>query len=167
MSTNPHSPVGSYVTDALTPTERAEFDHHLAGCYRCRLEVADYTETLARLTPLLATTPPASLRASVLAAIATAQPATPELVARTEDHAQLIVEPDPTVVRPKAPATVTELRPFNPDEVTPLDEHPSVLPDTSWVGMTADLAEDLSGGRSRRGPTKSCSPWSPPPSSPH
>jgi anti-sigma factor RsiW len=147
---DPHAGVGSYVTDALTPIERAEFDHHLTSCYRCRGEVADFTETLARLTPLLATSPPASLRASVLAAIHTTHPVSPELAGRAEDHAHLIVEPDPTVVRPKAPATVTELRPLSPDEVTPLDEHPSVLPDTSWVGVAASLSDDLGTGRGRR-----------------
>jgi anti-sigma factor RsiW len=145
-----HSAVGSYVTDALSPIERAEFENHLAGCYRCRVEVAEYSETVAMLTPLVATSPPVSLRASVLAAIGAGQSFNPELVARSEEHANLIIEPDPTVVRPKVPATVTELRPLGPDEVTPLDEHPSVLPDSSWVGVAASLSDDLGGRRIRR-----------------
>jgi anti-sigma factor RsiW len=145
-----HSAVGSYVADALSPIERAEFENHLAGCYKCRLEVAEYSETVAMLTPLVATSPPASLRASVLAAIGAGQSFAPELVARAEEHADIMVEPDPTVVRPKTPATVTELRPLGPDEVTPLDEHPSVLPDSSWVGVAASLSDDLGVRRNRR-----------------
>ena len=57
-----HSAVGSYVADALSPVERAEFEAHLVGCYSCRFEVAEFTETLAELTPLVATRPPATLR---------------------------------------------------------------------------------------------------------
>jgi anti-sigma factor RsiW len=146
-----HSAVGSYVADALNPGERAEFEDHLAGCYRCRLEVAEYSETVAMLTPLVATSPPAKLRSSILAAIDKVQPLAPEVTALSEERARLLAEHGPTDLRPTVPATVTELRPLGPDEVTPLEEHPSVLPDSSWVGVAASLSDDdLGVRRSRR-----------------
>lgn len=146
-----HSAVGSYVADALNPVERAEFEDHLAGCYRCRLEVAEYSETVAMLTPLVATSPPAKLRSSILAAIDNVQPLAAEVTALSEERARLLAEHEqPTELRPTVPATVTELRPLGPDEVTPLEEHPSVLPDSSWVGVTASLSDEFGVQRSRR-----------------
>ena len=53
-----HSAVGSYVADALNPAERAEFEGHLVSCVSCRLEVAEFSETLAELTGLVAAPPP-------------------------------------------------------------------------------------------------------------
>ena len=148
--TDVHSAVGSYVADALTPIERAEFETHLAGCYRCRLDAAEYAETVAMLAPLVATAPPARLRASVLAAIGTVQPFAAEVMALPEERARLLAEHGPTDQRPVVPATVTELRPVGPDEVTPLEEHPSVLPDSAWVGVTAGLSDDDLGVRKSR-----------------
>jgi anti-sigma factor RsiW len=145
-----HSAVGSYVADALSPIERAEFENHLAGCYKCRLEVAEYSETVAMLTPLVATSPPAKLRSSVLAAIGKVQPLAAEVTALSEERARLMAENGQTDLRPTVPATVTELRPLGPDEVTPLEEHPSVLPDSSWVGVAASLSDDLGVHRNRR-----------------
>jgi anti-sigma factor RsiW len=145
-----HSAVGSYVADALNPTERAEFEDHLAGCYRCRLEVAEYYETVAMLTPLVATSPPVKLRRSILAAIGNVHPLAADVTALSEERARLLAEHEPTDPRPTVPATVTELRPLGPDEVTPLEEHPSVLPDSSWVGVTASFSDDLGVHRSRR-----------------
>ena len=145
-----HSAVGSYVADALSPVERAEFEAHLVGCYSCRFEVAEFTETLAELTPLVATRPPATLRISVMAAITAVQPLAPELVARSEERANLRADPTPDGLLPSVPAAVTELRPLGPDEVAPLDEHPSEVPDWSWLGVTANLSDDLTARRTRR-----------------
>ena len=145
-----HSAVGSYVADALSPVERAEFEAHLVGCYSCRFEAAEFTETLAELTPLVATSPPATLRISVMAAITSIQPLAPEIVARSEERANLWAEPTPDGLLPSVPAAVTELRPLGPDEVAPLDEHPSEVPDWSWLGVTANLSDDLAARRTRR-----------------
>ena len=144
-----HSAVGSYVADALSPVERAEFEAHLVGCYSCRFEVAEFAETLAELTPLVAARPPATLRISVMAAITAVQPLAPEIVARSEERA-IRAEPTPDGQLPSVPAAVTELRPLGPDEVAPLDEHPSEVPDWSWLGVTANLSDDLTGRRIRR-----------------
>ena len=145
-----HSAIGSYVADALSPVERADFETHLSGCISCRLEVAEFTETLAELTPLVATRPPAALRDSVLAAIKTVQPLAPEIVVRSEERARRRAvngSPDPL---PLQPAAVTELRPLGPDEVAPLDEHPSEVPDWTWLGVTAGLSDDVDARRARR-----------------
>jgi Anti-sigma-K factor rskA/Putative zinc-finger len=147
-----HSAVGSYAADALTPLERAEFEMHLAGCNSCRLEVAEFTETLAGLTPLVATRPPAALRDSVLAAIRTVQPLAPEVPVRAEEQrVRRVADPESTELHPLAPAAITELRPpLGPDEVAPLDEHPSEVPDWTWLGVTANLSDDLAARRGRR-----------------
>ena len=145
-----HSAIGSYVADALSPAERAEFETHLTGCISCRLEAAEFAETLAELTPLVATRPPAALRDSVLAAIRTVQPAAPELAVRAEERARRRAEPGSPDLQPWVPAAVTELRPLGPDEVAPLDEHPSEVPDWTWLGVTASLSDDLTDRRSRR-----------------
>ena len=39
---------------------------------------------------------------------------------------------------------------MGPDEVAPLDEHPSEVPDWSWLGVTANLSDDLTARRTRR-----------------
>jgi anti-sigma factor RsiW len=146
-----HSAVGSYVTDALSPAERAEFETHLTSCISCRLEVAEYTETLAQLTPLVETRPPAALRSSVLNAIRAVQPMAPEIIVRPEERARrLAAGADSPDLQPWVPAAATELRPLGPDEVVPLDEHPSEVPDWTWLGVTASLSDDLANRRSRR-----------------
>jgi anti-sigma-K factor RskA len=145
-----HSAIGSYVADALNPAERAEFETHLRGCTSCRLEVAEFTETLAELTPLVAARPPAALRDSVLAAIRTVQPLAPEVVVRSEEQARRVAGPESPELQPFVPAAITELRPLGPDEVAPLDEHPSEVPDWTWLGVTASLSDDLAARRGRR-----------------
>ena len=73
-----HTAVGAYVADALDDDERAVFELHLRGCESCRQEVAELTETAAELTFLTEAPPPAALRSSILAQIATVRPLPPE-----------------------------------------------------------------------------------------
>lgn len=80
---DPHGAVGAYVADALDDDERTVFERHLEGCENCRREVAEFTETAAELTWLSETTPPPSLRASVLWEIATVRPLPPVKSAET------------------------------------------------------------------------------------
>lgn len=75
-----HSAVGSYVADALEVSERAEFEAHLSYCDSCRQEVAEFDETTAELTRLVATPPPAALRDRVLSNIREVRPLPPEEV---------------------------------------------------------------------------------------
>jgi anti-sigma-K factor RskA len=63
-----HLLTGSYALDALTETERAAVDKHLARCPSCAEEVRGLRETAARLAKAAASPPPPQLRARVLAA---------------------------------------------------------------------------------------------------
>lgn len=69
---------GAYVTNALDPAERAEFERHLAGCAACAGEVAGFAETTALLGAAMATEPPAALKQRVLAEIATTRQEPPQ-----------------------------------------------------------------------------------------
>jgi anti-sigma factor RsiW len=79
MSSDIHALVGAYAVDALDDLERAAFERHLAECPACQQEVAGLQEAAGLLGALAATAPPASLRDSVLAGIATVRPLPPEV----------------------------------------------------------------------------------------
>jgi hypothetical protein len=149
--TDVHAAAGSYAVDALSPGERLEFEAHLVGCAGCQQEVAEFAETLAELSPLSAATPPASLRASVLAAVSGGQVSGRRLAA-TNGHANGHASNGGSEAAPRRalPAQVTELRPLGPDEVAPLEEHPSVLPEQPWLDVAAALSDDGGGGRRER-----------------
>ena len=68
MSADVHALAGAYALDALPSDERAFFERHLAMCEACRNEVAELSETAARLGSAAAVTPPPALRDRVLAA---------------------------------------------------------------------------------------------------
>jgi anti-sigma-K factor RskA len=67
--TDLHTLAGAYALDALTDIERAGFARHMAECAACATEVAELTETAARMGAATALTPPPGLRAAVLAEI--------------------------------------------------------------------------------------------------
>jgi anti-sigma factor RsiW len=67
--TDVHGLSGAYVLDAVTDIERAAFDRHLRGCDTCALEVAELTETAARLADESWTAPPPRMRERVLAEV--------------------------------------------------------------------------------------------------
>jgi len=104
-----HETVGSYVTDALEPAERAEFEQHLSSCASCWQEVGELRDTVAQLAELTSAAPPAALRASVLAVVRRTRPLPPDA--------------DPGA----AGDTDTNSRDTYPF-VAPLDEHPSIMP---------------------------------------
>ncbi|MFI9330984.1 anti-sigma factor domain-containing protein [Kitasatospora sp. NPDC052868] len=64
-----HTLTGAYAAHALPAPEREAFERHLAQCGACAQEVAEFAATLARLGAAEAVTPPAALRARVLAGI--------------------------------------------------------------------------------------------------
>lgn len=68
MTTDLHALAGAYALDALPDDERAFFERHLADCDSCRLEVAELTETAARLGGGVTAAPPPGLRERILAA---------------------------------------------------------------------------------------------------
>jgi hypothetical protein len=67
--TDVHGLSGAYVLDAVTEIERAAFDRHLRGCETCALEVAELTETAARLADETWSAPPPRMREQVLARV--------------------------------------------------------------------------------------------------
>ncbi|MBA3232512.1 MAG: anti-sigma factor [Propionibacteriales bacterium] len=69
--TDIHSPVHSYVVGALTAAEAHEFERHLIECAECVSEVIDNRAVTSALSTAVATEPPLSLRAKVLAKITT------------------------------------------------------------------------------------------------
>lgn len=78
MNESLHALSGAYVVDALDDIERATFERHLPGCLDCQQEVATLREATALMADDAATTPPASLRSSVLAGIKNIRPLAPE-----------------------------------------------------------------------------------------
>ena len=77
MSPDLHHLSGAYAVDALADAERTSFEQHLAVCADCRAEVAELSATAHSLASLTETTPPPSLRASVLSGIAQVRPLPP------------------------------------------------------------------------------------------
>lgn len=67
--TDVHTLAGAYALDAVTDIERAQFRRHLEQCDTCALEVAELTETAARLTDATWTEPPRAMRDAVLGQI--------------------------------------------------------------------------------------------------
>ena len=63
-----HVLTGSYALDAVSDTEREEFERHLPHCSACEAEVRGMRETAARLALACAVTPPARMEQQVLAA---------------------------------------------------------------------------------------------------
>ncbi len=65
-----HLDTGALAVGALPVPETAAVEEHLRACESCRAELAGFRETVAMLASVAAQAPPASLRRSVLAAIA-------------------------------------------------------------------------------------------------
>ncbi len=63
-----HVLTGSYVLDAVSDPERAEFERHLQHCPTCEAEVRGLRETAARLAMACAVAAPARMEQRVLAA---------------------------------------------------------------------------------------------------
>jgi Anti-sigma-K factor rskA, C-terminal/Putative zinc-finger len=74
-----HALSGAYAVDALDDVERAHFERHLAECETCRAELDSLQDAAGLLAETTAIQPPAGLRDSVLAGIATVRPLPPEV----------------------------------------------------------------------------------------
>ena len=68
-----HDLAPAYAMDALDASEREEFEAHLAECEACQAEVEALRSATVVLAEESAAVPPASLRASVLAAVETTE----------------------------------------------------------------------------------------------
>lgn len=75
-----HGATGSYVLNALDPSELDEFEAHLAVCPTCSQEVVEFCETAAELSLLATiTAPPPSLKGSIMSAISGVRVLPPDL----------------------------------------------------------------------------------------
>jgi anti-sigma factor RsiW len=95
MTEELHTLVGLYVVDALDDEERARFEAHLADCAACQQEVAEFQATTGRLSQLMAERPPASVRAAIMARVASTPQESPvrppdELAARRRSPMRLV-----------------------------------------------------------------------------
>jgi len=72
-----HGLAGAYAVDAVDDVERARFEAHMAGCSQCQAEVASLRAAAAELSSTTLTSPPPSLRASVLRDISSVRPLPP------------------------------------------------------------------------------------------
>jgi Anti-sigma-K factor rskA/Putative zinc-finger len=72
-----HSLSGAYAVDAVDEVERARFEAHLAACPTCQSEVRGLQGAAGELPAATLTSPPASLRTSVLAGISQVRPLPP------------------------------------------------------------------------------------------
>lgn len=123
----PHDLAVLYALDCLDPQQARTFERHLAGCADCRAEVDHARETTARLAGDDQVTPPAGLRADVLARIAV----TPQLPADASE-----------TDRPEVDPTATQRLAERPDD----DVRP--LPEPSRIEQRA--AHDRGAGRTGR-----------------
>jgi anti-sigma factor RsiW len=76
-----HSLSGTYAIDALNDLERAAFERHLANCDSCQAEVDSLQAAAAHLAETTAATPPADLRARILADAPSVRPLPPRVSA--------------------------------------------------------------------------------------
>jgi anti-sigma-K factor RskA len=102
VSDDIHALSGAYAVDALDDVERARFERHLADCSACQAEVDSLAIAASELSVLTEVAPPASLRAKVLADIATVRPLPPLAGTLRTDETEQAQRPDPTT--PTAPA---------------------------------------------------------------
>lgn len=103
-----HGATGSYVLNALDPSELGEFEAHLAVCPTCSREVVEFCETAAELSLLASTPPPPALKGSVMAAIRGVRVLPPEAPDTAEQAAPSVVS-EPQLAPVAAVAPIDEL----------------------------------------------------------
>ncbi|WP_329791476.1 anti-sigma factor [Lentzea sp. DG1S-22] len=77
-SSDLHTLTGAYAMNALSDSERAEFEGHLPHCPSCTQEVAELQATAATLGAAAELAPPAHLRAQVLTGVTATRQLPPE-----------------------------------------------------------------------------------------
>ncbi len=85
MAHDPSLSAGVAALNALTGPESEEFEAHLADCPTCSAEIAGFRETAARLGAAAAETPPASMRAAVMALVSVTRQLPPEVSQSTKE----------------------------------------------------------------------------------
>jgi hypothetical protein len=109
-----HLLVGGYALDALGPEQTAHFEAHLVGCPSCRNEVVSLRAAAAELGASEVASPPAGLRAAVLATVAR----TPQLPPTAGDQALPVAAPIDAVTADRASGSTPMTDPSGKDAVT-------------------------------------------------
>jgi anti-sigma factor RsiW len=148
-----HSLSGAYAVDAVDDVERARFEAHLATCSACQSEVASLRSAAGELPSVTATSPPPSLRDSVLRGISSVRPLPPAV---TSDEARA-PEPSPTPA-PSDPSASPAATPATPTAPSSLEsrraERRRRAPVRQWLAGVAAAAVLATGGLVWQ-------PWSP------
>lgn len=112
-----HGATGSYVLNALDPSELDEFEAHLDVCPTCSREVLEFCETAAELSLLSQATPPPALKGSIIAAIGGVRvlpplpdPEAPAEPAESRTELVAVADPDPEPAARPAPVDELALR---------------------------------------------------------
>ena len=101
-----HGLSGAYAVDAVDDVERARFEAHMAGCSQCLDEVASLRAAAGELALVTLTSPPPSLRASVLREISSVRPLPPRMTTEEAPAPEHVAPP----VAPSAPASLETKR---------------------------------------------------------
>ncbi len=88
MNEELHHLVGAYALDALDTDERAAFEAHLGTCELCRADLVEFRATAAEIAVATRSTPPADLKARVMAGVATTRQVSPVVPDRVVDLAE-------------------------------------------------------------------------------
>ena len=104
-----HGLSGAYAVDAVDDVERTRFEAHMAGCSQCRAEVSSLRAAAAELSSTTMTTPPSSLRASVLRDISAVRPLPPQMTSAESPPAEPVATSAPTSAPTWPPAPAPDL----------------------------------------------------------
>jgi anti-sigma factor RsiW len=148
MSPDLHALTGAYATHSLPDWEEREFQEHLSSCGACAAEVRELEATTARIGSSLATAPPASMKARVLAQIdQTPQlPALERAPSKPVPTAPVETPPEADGVglaappEPDADDTVAGLIQGFADEPVPAPAHAARRQRRRWVQVLAAAA---------------------------
>jgi anti-sigma factor RsiW len=105
-----HDLSGAYVVDAVDDAERALFEAHLADCPACQSEVASLRAAAGHLSLGTVTTPPPSLRESVLRDISAVRPLPPLVTSREEPAPEPVAASASASAAPAVPTTLEAKR---------------------------------------------------------
>lgn len=143
MNDDIHSLVGAYAVDAVDDAERALFEEHLATCAQCRAEVESLRGAAAHLAASTDTTPPASLKASLLRDIRSVRPLPPVVDAQDERPGDDGPRQDPAPAADPSPAPTAEVA----DLQTRREQRAAHRnPVARWVAAAAAAAAVVVGG---------------------
>lgn len=140
-----HGLSGAYAVDAVDDVERALFEAHLAGCAQCQAEVASLRAAAGELSSTTLTSPPPSLRASVLRDISSVRPLPPEVSPEQAPAPEL-----PATSAPATSAPDASPRPAGPSAPPSLEskraERTRRAPLRQWLAGVAAAGVLATGG---------------------